>query len=258
MRLVSYNILDGGVGRADPLGEVIEAARPDVIALVEADDDAVIQRLADRFHMDLLIGRGRRHSVALLSAWPIGESINHASLARDFDACLLEVTLEPPGAAPLPIGVIHLHAHATDADEQTRQREITVVLNAFARHRAAGTVHLLCGDFNSNAPTQQIDLARAHSSTQKEAISNGGVVPRRVIEHVLRAGYVDTLRARDAHYADTTGSFTTQHPQQRVDYIFAHSLGADAGLRIADAWIEQDRLARYASDHFPVGVEIHL
>jgi endonuclease/exonuclease/phosphatase family metal-dependent hydrolase len=26
--------------------------------------------------------------------------------------------------------------------------------------------------------------------------------------------------------------------------------------RIKSAWIEQDRLAKYASDHFPVGVEI--
>jgi hypothetical protein len=26
--------------------------------------------------------------------------------------------------------------------------------------------------------------------------------------------------------------------------------------RLKDAWIEYDRLAKYASDHFPVGVEI--
>jgi endonuclease/exonuclease/phosphatase family metal-dependent hydrolase len=36
-----------------------------------------------------------------------------------------------------------------------------------------------------------------------------------------------------------------------VDYIF--TFGIDSPR---DAWIEQDRLARYASDHFPVGVEI--
>ena len=34
MRIVSYNILDGGEGRADPLAEVIEAQRPEVVALV--------------------------------------------------------------------------------------------------------------------------------------------------------------------------------------------------------------------------------
>ena len=38
MRIVRYNILDGGEGRADPLAEVIEAQRPDLVALVEATD----------------------------------------------------------------------------------------------------------------------------------------------------------------------------------------------------------------------------
>jgi len=34
MRVVSYNILTGGEGRADPLAEVLLAQRADVIALV--------------------------------------------------------------------------------------------------------------------------------------------------------------------------------------------------------------------------------
>ena len=38
MRIVSYNILDGGVGRADPIAEVLLAQRPDVVGLVEADE----------------------------------------------------------------------------------------------------------------------------------------------------------------------------------------------------------------------------
>ena len=36
MRICSYNILDGGEGRADPLAEVILAQRPDIVAIVEA------------------------------------------------------------------------------------------------------------------------------------------------------------------------------------------------------------------------------
>lgn len=264
MRLVSYNILDGGEGRADPLGEVIHAARPDVIALIEADDEAVIARLANRFKMDVITGRGQRHAVALLTRWPITESINHAALVDGFEACLLEVTVEPPNAPPLPIGVLHLHSHATDADEQIRAGQLDVVLKAFARHRASGTLHLLCGDFNANAPTQQIDLSLAHPTTRREAQSNIDLkahvtdvgVPRRAIARLLQEGYLDTFRAHDARRADTTGSFTTQHPQQRVDYVFAH--GHDVAPRIVDAWIEQDRLAKYASDHFPVGVEIRL
>jgi endonuclease/exonuclease/phosphatase family metal-dependent hydrolase len=38
-----------------------------------------------------------------------------------------------------------------------------------------------------------------------------------------------------------------------VDYIFSHGVPAE---RLKDAWIEYDRLAKYASDHFPIGLEI--
>ena len=50
-----------------------------------------------------------------------------------------------------------------------------------------------------------------------------------------------------------TGTFSTQYPGQRVDYIFTHTI---LHSRFKDAWIEQDRLAKYASDHFPIGLEL--
>lgn len=253
MRLVSYNILDGGEGRADPLGEVIEAAQPDLVTLIEADDAAVIERIARRLKMDFVVGKGKKHSVALLSKWTILESINHAALNDGFTACLLEATVQPPTGDALPLGLVHLHAHAAEADERTRETQLQILLNAFARHRQSNTPHLLCGDFNSNAPTQRIDFAQAHLTTRDEAKANGGDVPRRVVAAIEAAGYVDTLRAFDAAYADAHGSFTTQHPQQRVDYIFGFNVPRQ---RIASAWIEYDRLAKYASDHFPIGVEL--
>ena len=45
MRIVSYNIL-GGEGRADPLAEVIEAQRADIVGIVEADFLPAIERMA--------------------------------------------------------------------------------------------------------------------------------------------------------------------------------------------------------------------
>ena len=45
MKLVSYNILDGGEGRADPLAEVIESQSPDIVVLIEADNPDVLERI---------------------------------------------------------------------------------------------------------------------------------------------------------------------------------------------------------------------
>ncbi len=253
MRVVSYNILDGGEGRADPLGEVIEAGRPDIVGLVEADDITVIERNAKRLKMDFVVGKGTNHSVALLTKWTIVESVNHALLTQGFEACLLEATIRDPNGVDWPIGVVHLHARAGEYDEQIREGQLQTVLRAFARHRELKSPHLLIGDFNSNAPSQHIDLPNAHPRTRDAAEANGGHIPRRVVEKLLAAGYVDTLHTYDPHLADRTGSFTTQHPQQRIDYIFAYGVSHD---RIVSAWIEQDRLAKFASDHFPIGVEL--
>ena len=66
MRIVSYNIYNGGEGRADPLAEVIEAQRPDVVALLEADDPATLQHIARYSRLFCAgVGTGMESSQAL-------------------------------------------------------------------------------------------------------------------------------------------------------------------------------------------------
>ena len=254
MRIVSYNILDGGEGRADPLAEVIEAQRPDVVGLVEATDLAVIERIARRLNMDYVHAPGRKQASALLTRFTIRESINHAILHdKRLSKSLLEATLVDGGGAEWVVGVVHLHAHATEKDEQEREAEMAIVHEAFAPHRAANRPHVLLGDFNANSPVQQIDPEKCKPSTRKAWSANGGYLPRRVIQSVLNDGYVDSLHALRPDLAATSGTFSTQFPGQRVDYIFTHSIALD---RIREARIEYDRLAKYASDHFPVIAEL--
>jgi len=254
MRIVSYNILTGGEGRADPLCEVLLAQRADVIALVEAEDPAVLDRIAKRLKMDVVQAMGNEGGAsALLSRFPIRDSINHALLKTGISKSLLQASLVDERGRAWHFGIVHLHARATDADETKREAELAVVLGAFAPLRAAATPHLLLGDFNSNSPVQEIDLARCKPSTREQAAKNGGTIPRRVVTEILNAGYTDTYHSFDPDAAAARGTFTTQYPGQRVDYIFAHSYPAAA---VRSAWIEYDRLATYASDHYPIGVEI--
>jgi endonuclease/exonuclease/phosphatase family metal-dependent hydrolase len=253
MRLLSYNILDGGVGRADQLADVIASQQPDLVALVEAEDEAVLDHLARRLDMDVLFAPGNTHASALLTRWPVRESINHAPLHKGLEKSFLEATVVDPTGRDWTLGVLHLHAHGTEADEDQRTRELEIVLKAFSSHRAASHPHLLCGDFNANAPYQLIDPAKCKPRTQKEWAQNGGGLPRRAVQKVLNAGYVDTLRQVDPKASETAGSFNTQSPGQRVDYVFAYGLGPSV---LGGAWIERSAQAKDASDHFPVGVEI--
>lgn len=253
MRVASYNILDGGEGRADPLAEVILAQRADVVGVVEADNPAVLHRLSQRLEMDFVVASGQRHAVALFSRWTIGDSINLAALHADGPRCLLSAEVTTPSGAVWPVGVLHLSPRADESDESRREVELAVAARLFEPLRAGRTPHLLMGDFNSNSPVQQIVPENCKPKTCDSWHRNGGRIPRRVVQSLLDMGYIDTLHAARPHEAANLGSFTTQHPGQRVDYIVAW--GIEPGS-VKDAWIEHDRLAKYASDHFPVGCEI--
>jgi exodeoxyribonuclease III len=252
VRIVSYNILDGGEGRADPLAEVIEAQQPDVVALVEADNAAVVERIASRMKMDFVQAAGRRHGAAILSRWPILESINHSLLHEIFSDCVLEATLSTPLGQEWTVAAIHLHPRARFEDEARREQEIDQILKIFAAHRAENRPHLLAGDFNANSPIQTIDPLKCKPRTREDIAANGGEIPRTAIQKLLDAGYVDSLEALHSATAGKIGSFTTQFPGQRVDYIFTHGIPRE---NLADARIEQDRLAQFASDHFPAVLE---
>lgn len=253
MRLLSYNILDGGCGRNAALLSVIEAQKPDVVAIVEADDPGVVEDLATRLDMDFIHAPGNSKASALLSRFAITETINHALLHPEISKSLLEATVLDPGGVKWTLGVLHLHARAYEEDESKREREIEQVLKLFQPHRDAGRPHLLAGDFNANSPYQQIDPNRCKPSTREAWEKNGGQIPRRVIQKMLDAGYLDSLRIVHPHESETAGTFSTQFPGQRVDYIF--TFGIDPS-RLKNAWIIYDPPAEEASDHFPIGLEI--
>src|SRR5579872_7202297 len=178
MRILSYNILDGGDGRIELLARVIEHQGPDVVSLVEADDPGVVEQLADRMKMDFIHAPGNTKASALLSRFPIRQTINHAPLHTQLSKSLLEATVVDGGGAEWTLGVLHLYAHATEQDEAIREREIEEVLKIFQPYRDARRRHLLMGDFNANAPYQQIDPSRCKRSTREAWEKNGGYIPR--------------------------------------------------------------------------------
>ena len=253
MRLVSYNILDGGLGRADPIAEILEAQHADVITLLEADDPAVVDRLARRLKMDFIHSHGNGHACAILSRFAIRETVNHAALSVEISNTFTLATIAAPAGGQWHVGAVHLKAHATLEAERQRVRELSEILARLKPLRDARTPHVLAGDFNANSPVQKIEKDKCKPRTRKQWDDNGGMLPREVVQVLLDAGYVDSLNAVRKEAAGMMGTFSTHFPGQRVDYIFTH--GFDAG-GITDAWIETDRLATYASDHYPIGAEL--
>jgi endonuclease/exonuclease/phosphatase family metal-dependent hydrolase len=254
MRIVSYNILDGGARRAEQLLQVLRAQRPDVIGLVEAGDPGVLEQLANALKMDYVRVPGNESGAsAILSRFAIRDSINHAPFQPALSKSLLQASIVDPTGQVWQLGVVHLHARASEDDERKREAEIDAVLKVFEPLRAQKVPHFLLGDFNANSPVQEIDLAKVKPSTREQAAANGDTIPRRVVQRILNEGYADTYYSVNPERAKSQGTFNTEFPGQRVDYIFGHSI---APGRIGSAWIEYAPPAKDASDHYPIGIEI--
>src|SRR5690348_13709702 len=108
MRIVSYNIMTGGEGRADPLCEVLLAQNADVVALVEAEDPTVLERIARRMDMDYVQAMGNESGAsALLSRFPIRDSINYAPLRPGLSKSFLQASVVDPSGKVWPFGIAH-------------------------------------------------------------------------------------------------------------------------------------------------------
>src|SRR6188768_2995900 len=97
MRIMSYNILEGGTGRIDPLAEAIRLADADVVMLQETWDEALFHKLADRLNMDRFLATNPKNpqgSVGLLSRLKIREAVNHAPLVPQLTKSALSARIE--------------------------------------------------------------------------------------------------------------------------------------------------------------------
>jgi endonuclease/exonuclease/phosphatase family metal-dependent hydrolase len=179
IRVVSYNLMTGGVGRADPLAEVLLAQRADVIGLQEADDVAVLRRLSWRLGMDFVRADCAGGAVALFSRYAIADSVN-AGLLRGSVSPSLRATLRIDGR-PVTVDVIDL--------------------------RSADAVEL----------------------------ADDGVAIARLVSNSVEG---------------------MPHPTKGNPPRFINQIWPGPEVRVIDHWIERDRLATYASDHYPVGAVI--
>src|ERR1700756_5469106 len=110
-RVLSYNILVGGKNRVDQLTNIIASCQPDVVGLIEATDEHVVEQLADNLDMEYrLSGRGKDEEAwqgAVLSRFPIISTTTYLNTIV-IKQPLLEVEIEEPGGQILTIFVIHL------------------------------------------------------------------------------------------------------------------------------------------------------
>ena len=243
IRLLTYNICRGGIGRERSIAEVIRASAADVVVLQEATRPDVVRDLAAVTGMSVWAAK-HGYSLGFMSRIPIAR--HEWDQPRGSRHAFLEIV--PEGMALRVFGV-HLSAVHAAWTERRRVRELAALLRSINVHQSG--FHVLAGDFNALAPGELLDTRALPYRLRALMWLSGGRVRWRTIQAVLDAQYVDAFRSRDAD--DSGLTFPTWAPHVRLDYVFVPVAFA---ARVPVCRVVRDDPSVKASDHFPLLAEL--
>ena len=242
LRLVSYNIRFGGVGREKALGETIRKLEPDVVLLQEATHPAVVESLAKAAGMHAW-GSLRGHSVGWLSRRPVVDATWHPM--RGSRRTFLELVLAEPDVRLIGVHLTALHSNWT---ERMRVRELRALLAGIVGRDANA---VLAGDFNTLAPGEKLDWSHLPRRFRVLSWLTGRTIRWQTIQIMLDAGFLDAFRL--LHPDDAGHTFPTWRPHVRLDFVFVPGSFA---TRVRRCEVAKADGATEASDHFPLVAEL--
>lgn len=245
LRLLSYNIRFGGLGREDALAKVIKRIEPDLVVFQEAIHPSVIEHLSEITGLPFWAARAR-HSIGYLSRIEIAHHEWHYPIGARHS--FLEIN---PANSELRIFGLHLSARFSKWDERRRTREIRSLLDGIKRHENG--LHILVGDFNTLAPGEVLELNRLPAWIRALIWISGRKLQRETIQLMLDAGYVDGYRK--LHKEPRGYTFPTWDPHVRLDYVFVPGTFADR-INEVEVIAEPQETILAASDHCPLLVGI--
>ena len=239
MRILTYNIWDGGGERLDAIAAVIRASAADCVALQEANA-AGATTLASSLGMELTYGEADSMfgtDLAWLTRSPVRSAHNHRLPALSKALLRIEVG-----------GVTLFTTHLASRHEEhlyPRAAEVEAILAVLSGVEDA---HLLVGDLNALRPGDAIGTPPAGVEPRGDALPGA---PRAVLGPIDAAGYVDCFRRLHPHEPGYT--YPASAPWLRLDYVFA---SADVAERVRACEVIATAAARRASDHLPLLVEL--
>ncbi|HZS06573.1 MAG TPA: endonuclease/exonuclease/phosphatase family protein [Blastocatellia bacterium] len=240
LKLLSYNIRYGGVGREKLLADVIRESAPDIVVFQEATRPQVVERLATETGMGTWAARAG-YSLGFMSRLEIAHHEWHrpAGVRHPF----LEIV---PAGADLRVFGVHLSAVHSSWTERRRVGELRGVLGGIKPHRES--FHVLAGDFNTLAPGEILDVRKLPPRLRPFVWLSGGRIQWETIRVMLDSGYLDGYRI--LHPQDKGFTFPTWDPHLRLDYVFLPVLFA--GRLTACQVIQESPQVTQASDHLPL------
>ena len=248
LRVMTYNILDGGNNRESFILDVIKNAKPDVVILQEVFTESFLKPLSDSLGMNYFLGGGNKErKVALLSKLPVISFKSHHPVFpiwRNFiDA---EIEYEPNETARI-VGV-HPMANLGLIFEIWRWWEANHIVRHL--HNYQNRPCLIAGDFNAIAPGEMVKIESMPNWLKWIIYLQGNRVYRFSIAKFLSAGFTDCFRSLNS---DEGFTLPPPNPNSRLDYIFVN---ATMRPYLRKCWVVREpESVSYASDHYPVMAE---
>lgn len=252
MRILTYNILDGGINRESLILKILQATSPDIVMLQEVFGSTPLADFAAQLNMRYFLARGnsRRH-LALLSRFPIVEACAYRPFPPSSKSTLY-VKLEYKPSRFIHTFGIHLFPHPFIAFELWRSWEKEIALR-----KAKSFVSepcFLAGDFNATAPGDKPDTNSWPRLLNLMLVLQGGRLFHFAIRDILSKGFVDCYRSM---HPETPGyTVPTKLPTIRLDYIFANQI-LYSGLTACDI-VQNLPESHEASDHYPLLAEFDI
>ncbi|MCL4304238.1 MAG: endonuclease/exonuclease/phosphatase family protein [Anaerolineae bacterium] len=250
-KVITYNILDGGVGREPLILKVLSTAKPDIIFLQEVTNIKVLQNFANALKMDYYLAQSNsKRRLAILSRFPIVYQNSYHPFPLKHT--LLEATIEHPEMQRINFFGVHLQAHHFIFFEWWRIWEIKKILSQITKF--SGTYCLVAGDFNAVAPKDQFDRAAMPMTIKMALLLQFGHIFRSTLTRIKSAGFIDCYRVQHPNVSGF--SLPTPKPHVRLDYIFINQSLASY-LRRCNV-ITKPSIVHQASDHYPVMAEFEF
>jgi len=252
LKFMTYNILDGGIGREDYILQVLDAVRPDIVLLQEVYSQEFLDKIAHILDMNFLFikGNSKRH-LGLLSRFPIVSSTNYHPFPP-IRRALLEAEIEYLPNKRLFVFGVHLLALHGFVFECWRYWEVKVIVKQVNLRK--DSLCLIGGDFNAIAPRDSLIVENMPFTLRLLIAFQGFHIFRFALGSLLSTGLIDCFR--NIHPTEDGFTLPPPKPNARLDYIFANK---SMIWHLKNCYVVREpSVVQLASDHYPVLAEFDL
>ncbi|MGH2466034.1 MAG: endonuclease/exonuclease/phosphatase family protein [Candidatus Limnocylindrales bacterium] len=244
LRVATYNVRFGGVGRKASIAAVLSKLAPDVVLLQEATDPPTVAWIGQELGLAHVVAVHGR-SVAALSREPIESAWHELGHGRQ----ALEILL---GADRPRIFAVHLAAGLSRRGENRRRIEATHLIEQVDSSGGSEET-MLVGDFNAISPGDGPLLRRLPMWIRILLRFDGGIRTE-VMASLASAGFTDGYRL--LHPDEPGFTMPAVEPSVRLDYFLLGS--AVHPLLLSCEQQAEGLQSALASDHLALVAEFDL